>query len=309
MSALGGGLNPREIELEAGAAEGGEIAVTGSPWKLVGRTFAQNKLALVGLGLIVLMFLFSFIGPLIYHTNQTYGNIDFVNQAPGGSFPLGADDEGYNILGRLMVAGRPSLEVGLAVGFVSVVFGLIVGAISGYFGGWLDSLLMRIVDIGLAIPIVLLFIFMADIFKPDLLLLMVLLVLISWLVPARIVRGEALSLRTREYVQAVKGMGGGSSRIILKHLIPNTIGTIMVTITFQVANSILVLSILQFLGSGLPPTTPTWGGMLEGGIAFLQDGYWWQVYPALVCIVLTIVAFNLVGDALQDAFDVRLQER
>jgi peptide/nickel transport system permease protein len=302
-------INPVEIELEAAPAEGGEIALTGSPWKLVGRTFAQNKLALVGLGLIVLMLLFSFIGPLIYHTNQTYGNIDFVNQPPGGSFPLGADDEGFNILGRLMVAGRPSLEVGLAVGFVSVVFGLIVGAISGYFGGWLDSLLMRIVDIGLAIPIVLLFIFMADIFKPDLLLLMGLLVLVSWLVPARIVRGEALSLRTREYVQAVKGMGGGSSRIIFKHLVPNTIGTIMVTVTFQIANSILILSILQFLGSGLPPTTPTWGGMLEGGIAFLQDGYWWQVYPALVCIVLTIVAFNLVGDALQDAFDVRLQER
>jgi peptide/nickel transport system permease protein len=302
-------INPAQIELEAAPAEGGEIVLTGSPWKLVGRTFAQNKLAIVGLGLIVLMFLFSFIGPLIYHTNQSFGNINFVNQSPGGSFPLGADDEGYNILGRLMVAGRPSLEVGLAVGFVSVVFGLIVGAISGYFGGWLDSLLMRIVDVGLAIPIVLLFIFMADIFKPDLLLLMILLVLISWLVPARIVRGEALTLRTREYVQAVKGMGGGSSRIILKHLIPNTIGTIMVTITFQIANSILVLSILQFLGSGLPPTTPTWGGMLEGGIAFLQDGYWWQVYPALVCIVLTIVAFNLVGDALQDAFDVRLQER
>jgi peptide/nickel transport system permease protein len=128
-------------------------------------------------------------------------------------------------------------------------------------------------------------------------------------VPARLVRGEALTLRTREYVQAVRGMGGGSWRIIMKHLIPNTIGTIVVTVTFQVANAILTLAVLQYLGFGLPPSTPTWGGMLTDGTSFLQDGYWWQVYPALFMIVITVVAFNFVGDALQDAFDVRLQEK
>ncbi len=168
---------------------------------------------------------------------------------------------------------------------------------------------MRLVDVGLAIPIVFLFVFAAAIYRPNLELLILLLVLVSWLIPARLVRGEALTLRTREYVQAVKVMGGTPWRIIVRHLVPNTIGTIVVTVTFQIANAILTLAVLQYLGFGLPASTPTWGGMLSDGTSFLQDGYWWQVYPALIIIVITVVAFNFIGDALQDAFDVRLQER
>jgi peptide/nickel transport system permease protein len=301
-------VNPVELE-ETVTPEAGEVVSSGSPWRLILRTFSQNKLAVLGSALIVLLILFSFIGPLIYKTNQSAGNILQVNLGPGGSHPLGTDSSGYDILGRLMKGGQSSIEVGLAVGFVSTIIGLIYGAISGYFGGILDAVLMRLVDIGLAIPIVVLFIFVALVFKPTVVLLIVLLVVVSWQVPARLVRGEALTLRTREYVQAVRGMGGGSWRIILQHLIPNTIGTIVVTVTFQIANAILTLALLQYLGFGLPPTVPTWGGMLSDGTTYLQDGYWWQVYPALVLIVLTVVAFNFVGDALQDSFDVRLQER
>ncbi len=295
-----------ELELEANA---GEIQVTGSPWRLVLRTFAQNKLAIVGLILIVALILFSFVGPALYGTNQTVPNLAITNLGPSGSHLLGTDQNGFDILGRMMLGGQSSLEVGLVVGLVSTVLGLVYGSIAGYFGGILDTVLMRLVDVGLAIPVVFLFIFMSSIFKPNLGLLMVLLVAVSWLVPARLVRGEALTLRTREYVQAVRGMGGGSVRIILKHLIPNTVGTIVVTVTFQVANAILTLAVLQYLGFGLPPSTPTWGSMLSDGSSFLQDGYWWQVYPVLVIIVLAVVAFNFVGDALQDAFDVRLQEK
>jgi peptide/nickel transport system permease protein len=304
-------FNPVELEVTNNPepAAGGEIAATGSPWRLVWRTFTQNKLALLGLILIVALILFSFIGPLLYHTDQANDNLVATNLAPGGSYPLGTDQSGFDILGRLMVGGRSSIEVGIVVGLVSTVVGLVYGAISGYFGGVLDTVLMRLVDVGLAIPIVFLAIFMSQIFKPNLVLLMVLLTVVSWLVPARLVRGEALTLRTREYVQAVRGMGGGSWRIIMRHLIPNTIGTIVVTVTFQVANAILTLAVLQYLGFGLPPSTPTWGSMLSNGTSFLQDGYWWQVYPALFMIVITVVAFNFVGDALQDAFDVRLQEK
>ena len=301
-------ITPQTAELEV-EAEAGEIAATGSPWRLVLRTFAQNRLAVIGAVIIIALILFSFIGPLIYHTDQNNPNLVAVNLKPGGSYPLGTDQNGYDILGRLMEGGKSSIEVGLAVGFISTIIGLFYGAISGYFGGVVDSLMMRLIDIGLAIPIVVLFIFMAEVFKPTLLLLIVLLVGVSWLIPARLVRGEALTLRTREYVQAVKGMGGRSFHIILRHLIPNTIGTIVVTVTFQIANAILTLSVLQYLGFGLPPTTPTWGSMLSDGTSFLQDGYWWEVYPALFLIVLTVVAFNFIGDALQDAFDVRLQER
>jgi len=291
------------------APEGGQVSSSGSPWLLVGRTFAQNKLAVIGVGTVVLVVLFSFIGPLIYHTDQLNPNLIAVNLAPGGAHPLGTDSEGFDILGRLMEGGQSSIEVGLAVGFIATLFGLLYGAVSGFFGKWLDGLLMRLVDIGLAIPIVFLFIFMAQVFRPSLTLLIVLLALVSWQIPARLVRGETLSLRTREFVQAVQVMGGRSWRIILRHIIPNTIGTIMVTVTFQVANAILVLAVLQYLGFGLPPSVPTWGSMLSDGTTDLASGYWWQVYPALAMIVITVVAFNFIGDALQDAFDVRLQER
>jgi peptide/nickel transport system permease protein len=288
---------------------GGEIVATGSPWRLIGRTFAQNRLAIVGVVLVVVITLFSFIGPLIYKTDQLDPNLLTVNLSPGTGHPLGTDNSGFDILGRLMQGGQSSIEVGFAVGIVSTVFGLIYGAISGFFGKAVDGVMMRFVDIGLAIPVVFLFIFMAQVFKPDLTLLIVLLALVSWQIPARLVRGETLSLRTREFVQAVQVMGGRSGRIIWRHIIPNTIGTIVVTVTFQIANAILTLAVLQYLGFGLPPTTPTWGSMLSDGSTYLQDGYWWEVYPALIIIVITVVAFNFIGDALQDAFDVRLQEK
>lgn len=301
-------VNPSQAEVEL-LPEGGEVVSSGSPWRLVGRTFVQNKLAVLGVGLIVTLTLFSFVGPLLYPTDQFNPNLLQVNLPPGGGHPLGTDQSGFNILGRLMEGGKSSLEVGVIVGVVSTVMGLIYGAVSGFFGGAVDGVLMRLVDVGLAIPVVFLFIFMAQIYKPNLTLLVVLLVAVSWLIPARLVRGETLSLRTREYVQAVQVMGGRPWRIIVKHLIPNTIGTIVVTVTFQIANAILTLAVLQYLGFGLPPTTPTWGGMLSDGTTYLQDGYWWEVYPALVIIVITVVAFNFIGDALQDAFDVRLQEK
>jgi peptide/nickel transport system permease protein len=301
-------VNPSQVEVEL-VPEGGEVVSSGSPWRLVGRTFMQNKLAIIGVVVIVLLLLFCYIGPLIYSTDQINPNLAITNAGPNSGHLLGTDGSGFDIIGRLMDGGKSSLEVGFVVGIVSTLFGLVFGAVSGYFGGFLDGLMMRIVDIGLAIPLVFLFIFMAQIYKPSLDLLIILLVLVSWLIPARLVRGEALTLRTREYVQAVKVMGGTPGRIILRHLIPNTIGTIVVTVTFQIANSILTLAVLQYLGFGLPPTTPTWGSMLSDGVSSLQDGYWWQVYPALIIIVLTVVAFNFIGDALQDAFDVRLQER
>jgi peptide/nickel transport system permease protein len=301
-------ISPEHVEVDI-VPEGGEVISTGSPWAAVARTFAQNKLAIIGVGFVVLMILFSFIGPLIYSTDQLNPNLAAVNQGPAGGHLLGTDSSGFDILGRLMKGGQSSIEVGLAVGLVATLVGLVYGAISGFFGGVLDGIMMRLVDVGLAIPIVFLFIFMAQIFKPNVGLLIFLLAIVSWQIPARLVRGETLSLRTREYVQAVRVMGGRSWRIILRHIVPNTIGTIMVTVTFQIANAILTLAVLQYLGFGLPPTTPTWGSMLSDGTTFLQDGYWWQVYPALALIVLTVVAFNFIGDALQDAFDVRLQER
>lgn len=301
-----------ELEHEDLAPEGGEVYQQGSIVQLVLRTFTRNRLAVAGVVIVVLMVLFCYVGPLIYHTDQTYTNILNSNDPPSGAHPLGTDNNGYDVLGRLMVGGQSSIEIGLAVAFAATLFGVVYGAVSGYFGKIVDAVMMRLVDILLAIPVVFLFIFVATTLTPNgspIWLLIAVLAGLSWLGPARLVRGETLSLRTREYVSAVKVMGGRSRRIVLRHIIPNAIGTIIVNATFQVADAILVLAVLQYLGFSLPPPTATWGQMLSQGSSFLADGYWWQVYPPLVAIILIVVAFNFIGDALRDSFEVRLQER
>lgn len=301
-----------ELEHEDLAPEGGEVYQQGSIVQLVLRTFTRNRLAVAGVVIVVLMVLFCYVGPLIYHTDQTYTNILNSNDPPSGAHPLGTDNNGYDVLGRLMVGGQSSIEIGLAVAFAATLFGVVYGAVSGYFGKIVDAVMMRLVDILLAVPVVFLFIFVATTLTPNgspIWLLIAVLAGLSWLGPARLVRGETLSLRTREYVSAVKVMGGRSRRIVLRHIIPNAIGTIIVNATFQVADAILVLAVLQYLGFSLPPPTATWGQMLSQGSSFLADGYWWQVYPPLVAIILIVVAFNFIGDALRDSFEVRLQER
>jgi peptide/nickel transport system permease protein len=289
--------------------EGGEAVQHEAAWRMILRAFAENKLALAGLILVAVIALFCFAGPLFWHTDQVHTNIAASNQPPSATHPLGTDDLGYDVLGRLMAGGQSSLVVGLAVALVATVLGVIYGVISGFFGGTVDAVMMRFVDIVLAIPVVYLFIDLASEFKPTLLLLILVLSLLSWLGPARLVRGEALSLRVREYVEAVRTMGGRSGRIIVRHLVPNTMGTITVNATFQVADAILILAVLSYLGFSLPPPTATWGGMLENGVNFLYDGYWWEIYPAGLMIVLTVVAFNFIGDGLRDSLDVRLQRR
>ncbi len=289
--------------------EGGEAVQQDAAWRMIVRAFAENRLALAGLIMVVVIALFCFLGPLFWHTNQVNTNIILVNKPPDAKHPLGTDDLGYDVLGRLMAGGRSSLIVGLAVALVATCLGVLYGVISGFVGGAVDAVLMRVVDIILAIPVVYLFIDLASEFKPTLGLLILVLALLSWLGPARLVRGETLSLRVREYVQAVRTMGGRSGRIIVRHLVPNTMGTIVVNATFQVADAILTLAVLSYLGFSLPPPTATWGGMLENGVNFLYDGYWWEIYPAGIMIVLTVVAFNFIGDGLRDSLDVRLQRR
>lgn len=293
----------------AAPPEGGEVYRQGSILRLVLRTFVKNKLAVVGLVIVVGMVLFCFVGPLFYHSDQVYSNVMNSNDPPGAGHPLGTDNNGYDILGRLMAGGQSSIEIGLSVAVLATFIGVVYGAVAGFFGRIIDTIMMRVVDVLLSIPVVFLFIYVSTVTTPTTWLLIGVLAGLSWLGPARLVRGETLSLRTREYVQAVRVMGGRSRRAVFRHIIPNAVGTIIVNATFQVADAILVLAVLQYLGFSLPPPTATWGEMLSQGSQFLSDGYWWQVYPALVMIVLIVVAFNFIGDALRDSFEVRLQER
>jgi len=273
------------------------------------RSFTANRLAVAGLVVVVVLTLFSFLGPLFYHTDQIHTRIGMETLAPGPGRPLGTDDVGYDQLGRLMVAGQTTLEVAFGAAAVAVLVGVAWGAVAGYLGGFVDALMMRIVDALLAIPALLLLLYLATVFRPNVLMLIVVVGLTAWLVPARLVRAEALTLRSREYVLAAKTMGVRTPTLIVRHIVTNSIGTIVVNATFQVADAILVVAALSFLGLGIAPPATNWGAMLSNGLNYSYSGYWWLVYPPGIAIVITVVAFNLIGDGLRDAFglDTRRQ--
>lgn len=272
--------------------------------------FAESKLALAGLAFIIFILLFCFVGPHLYVTNQTNTNLIDYLCPPSGSHLLGCDDLGYDELGRLMVGGQTSLEVGLAAAVVSVLFGTLYGAISGFAGGFVDALMMRIVDAGLSLPSLMVIIILSVIFHPTPAVIIFIIAIFYWFGVARLVRGETLALRNREYVQAVKVVGGSPLRSVLRHILPNAVGTIIVQTTFAVADSILTLSVLGFLALGVAPPATDWGSMLSSGLTYIQGGnYWWLIYPPGIAIVLTVMAFNSVGDSLRDSFDTRLRRR
>jgi peptide/nickel transport system permease protein len=304
---LGGGVITAVEAAELG------VAPAQKPRGLLRRgwdVFAENKLAMASLGLIVFIVLFCFVGPLLYHTNQVNTNLQNYLCPPSAKHILGCDEVGYDQLGRLMVGGQTSLEVGVAAALVAVLVGTLYGAISGFIGGTFDAFLMRIVDAGLAIPYIMVIIILSVVFHPNPVVMIFVIAAFYWLGVARLVRGETLTLRTREYVQAVKIIGGKRMRAVVRHVVPNAIGTIIVQATFAIADSILILAGLGFLGLGIQPPATDWGSMLSGGLAFLQGGnYWWLIYPPGIAIILTCIAFNFIGDALRDAFETRLQRR
>ncbi len=278
-------------------------------WRTQLAEFFRNPLGSIGVAAIIIMLLFSFIGPIIYKTNQVTPDLLRITLPPSSQFPLGTDNVGYNVLGRLMVAGQSSLEVGLAAAAIAGIIGTLWGAVAGFVGGWVDTVMMRIVDALLAIPALLLVLLLSTLVTPSLIMVIIVLGMISWLTTARLVRGQVLVLRSLDFVQASHAFGGTARQIVLKHLVPNVLGTVVVQATFEVANAILLFAALSFLGLGPPPPAANWGGMLTNGLDYVFDGYWWLIYPAGICIVITVVAFNLVGDALRDMVEVRLQRR
>jgi len=303
------------MEAQAVAATDAELGLelTAPPRGMFRRAwevFAENKLALAGVAFVVFILLFCFVGPHLYVTNQVDTNLINTLCPPSGSNLLGCDELGYDQLGRLMVGGQTSLEVGLAAAIVSVLFGTLYGAISGFAGGFIDSLMMRVVDAGLSLPSLMVIIILSVIFHPTPTVIIFIIAVFYWFGVARLVRGETLALRNREYVQAVKVIGGRPMRSVIRNIVPNAIGTIIVQGTFAVADSILTLSVLGYLTLGVAPPATDWGSMLSGGLTYIQGGnYWWLIYPPGVLIILTCISFNFIGDALRDAFETRLQRR
>lgn len=301
----GHGVLPPSPEPLGGAVHGERRSTLRRGWEV----FGENRLAVLGLAIIVLFLLFCFAGPLVYHTDQVSTNLAIANHSPSRAHPLGTDPVGYDELGRLMYGGQASLEVGVVAAALASVVGTVYGAVAGYVGGVLDALMMRLVDGLLAIPILFILLVLATIYSPGTKAMILLIASFSWLGAARLIRGEALSLRVRDYVQAVRVMGGSNTRAVLRHIAPNAIGTVVVFATFTVADSIITLSFLGYLGLGIQPPQTDWGGMLSTATVYINSGYWWLLYPPGAAIVLVAIAFNFMGDALRDAFEVRLQGR
>jgi peptide/nickel transport system permease protein len=206
-----------------------------------------------------------------------------------------------------MYGGKTSLEVGLLAALVAMTWGAVYGLISGYRGGVIDAVLMRIVDALLAIPGLFLLLALTAVFNRSEILLVLVLGATGWYGVARLTRSEALALRNREYVSAVRSMGGSSTRIIHRHVLPNSVSTLITVTTFTVGDSILALSALGFLQLGVPLPKTDWGTMLNTGVQSIQLNQWWQVYPVASIFLLLVVSFNYVGDALRDVFEVRLR--
>jgi ABC-type dipeptide/oligopeptide/nickel transport system permease subunit len=291
------------------APEGGEVGQIQSGWRLAIREFASNRLAVAGVGILVFFVLFSFVGPFFYHGQFLSSDLSSTNLSPGTGHPLGTDSEGFDVLGELMKGGQASLEVGLLSAIFATLLGAVYGAVSGLAGGIVDSLLMRIVDILLSIPFLFIVLIVAVRYGATVLSLSLMIGFFSWQVPSRLVRGEVLTLRVRDFISAAKTAGSSQWRLIYKHLLPNAFGVIVVNVTFQVADAILAVAALGFLGFGLHYPTVDWGDMLSNGITYMQDGYWWLIYPAGICIVLVVMSCNLIGDAMRDSLDVRLRRR
>ncbi len=263
--------------------------------------FLDNRLATIGLVVLVLIAIFCFVGPLFWHTDQVHTNLMGALQPPGRGHPLGTDDLGRDVLGRLMVGGRISLIVGVTAAVVATTVGALYGSLAGYAGGAVDAGMMRVVDAVISIPTLFIVLFIASLAPPTVTTLIVAITVTSWLVPARVIRGEALTLRRLDFVRLVKTMGGGSTRAVTRHVLPNTVSTMAVNATFQVADAILMIATLSFLGLGPRPPAANWGGMLSGGLNYEYSGYWWMIYPAGIAIIITVMSINLVGDGLRDA--------
>ena len=301
-----GSVPPLDVQR---APEGGEVGAVQSGWRLALREFASNRLAVVGIGILVFFVLFCFVGPLIYRTDQINTNDLLTNLPPSAQHLLGTDGQGFDELGRMMKGGQSSLEIGFFAAFVAIVIGTLFGAVSGLVGGFLDSTMMRIVDIFLSVPFLFVVLILAVKFGASVLSLSLVIGFFAWQVPARLIRGEVLSLRERDFVLAARTAGATRWRLVSRHLIPNALGVVIVNVTFQVADAILAVAYVGFLGFGLHYPNVDWGDMLSSGTNYLEDGYWWLIYPVGVCIVLTVMALNFIGDALRDSLDVRLRRR
>jgi peptide/nickel transport system permease protein len=262
---------------------------------------------MLGLAVLIVLAVVAIAAPVLtpYGFDQQNPELLGTPTAPSLAHPLGTDQLGRDNLTRILYGARVSLSVGLASALIATFLGTLIGALAGFFGGWVDSLLMRLTDVVLSVPILPLVIALSGFLRPSLWVLVAIIGGLGWMGTARLVRGQFLSLRNAEYVEATRALGGSSARIMFRHMLPNALGPIIVSTTLAVGSGIILESALSFFGLGVQLPTPTWGNLLNGSSDWLETAPWLAAFPGLF-ILVTVLSVNFLGDGLRDALDPRL---
>lgn len=282
-------------------------------WRKVGRKLLENKGAVFGLIMVLGVILASIFAPLISPHDPILQDVEkrllppFWQAGADPAYILGTDHLGRDILSRLIYGARISLVISTSAVSFSAILGTIIGLLSGFYGGRIDNIFMRLADVQLAFPFILLAIAIIAVLGPNLQNIIIVMGITGWVIYARVIRAEVLSLREKEFITSIKALGGSNSRIIFKHLFPNVIPPCIVIISLEMARMIIMESALSFLGLGIQPPTPTWGGMLADGRVYLFTSWWLATFPGLV-IMLVVLGINLLGNWMRDILDPRLTQ-
>jgi peptide/nickel transport system permease protein len=276
-----------------------------SRYAVMGRKLAANRLALLGAAIILILVVTALIGPYLDPSDPTTMNFNDQFLAPSTSHIMGTDDFGRDIFSRIVNGARQSLQVGIVSVLIGAVTGSLIGLISGYFGGWFDLISQRFIDVMLAFPDLLLALAIVAVLGPSLTNVMIAVGVGSVPVYARLMRGQVLSLKRREYVDSARASGAGAGRIIFRHILPNTLSPLVVLASLGIAGAILTGAALSFIGMGAQPPSPEWGAMLSAGREYLRQEWWIATFPGLA-LAITALGFNLLGDGLRDILDPRM---
>ena len=270
------------------------------------RRFARNRLAIISLVVLCTLGAGVALAPVLAPYAYDEQDFELLGQPtpPSAAHPLGTDQLGRDSLSRVLYGGRISLAVGLASALVSTAFGTLVGAFSGFHRGWLDVVLMRATDVVLSVPALPLVLLVSGLLRPSVPVLIMIIGALSWMGTARLVRGQFLALREREFVEAARALGANNLRLILRHILPNAIAPVTVSATLSVGQAILLESAMSFFGFGVQPPTPTWGNLLNEATQWLDSAPWLAIPPGLL-IFATVLSVNSMGDGLRDAVDAR----
>jgi peptide/nickel transport system permease protein len=277
-----------------------------SPGRIAWGKLKRNKLAMFGLMMLCLLVAVSLLAPILATHDRDAVDMFSVEQAPGKGHILGTDDIGRDVFSRLLFGGQVSMGVGVCAVLLQVLIGVTLGAVSGYFGGFIDSCIMRLVDMVMCFPFYVIAISMAAIFGGGATNIIIIIGVLSWTGVARIVRAQVMALRGREFIEAARALGLKPSQIILKHMLHNCLSPIIVNATLSMAGAILTEAGLSFLGMGVNPPQPSWGNMLSAAQNMIALRYqWWRWLPPGMLVFLTVISINFLGDGLRDALDPR----